>query len=112
LPPPGASARSAAREIDRELKRLEEYERALSAQREFLLRARAALSVSRDVRLRERVSPMELLNYVGKHPACSAEQIADALQARANSVSAQLYRDRGVRFECREDGWHLRPPPD
>jgi len=111
MPPPSTSARSVAREIDRELKRLEEYEKALASQRELLLRARAALSVSRHVRLRERVAIMELLNYVGKHPGCSAEQIAEGLQARANGVSAQLYRGRGVRFECREDGWHLRPAP-
>jgi hypothetical protein len=111
MPPPSVSARSVAREIDRELHRLEEHEKTVASQRELLLRARAALTVSRQVRLRERVSPMELLTFVGKHPGCSAEQIAAALQARVTSVSAQLYRGSGVRFEVREDGWHLRPPP-
>jgi hypothetical protein len=99
------------REIDRELERLEEYEQAVASQRELLLRARAALSVSRGVRLRVRVSTMGLLRYVGGHPGRSAEQIAEGLQARVTSVSTQLHRDRGIRFECRKDGWHLRPTP-
>jgi hypothetical protein len=111
MPPPSPSARSVMREIDRELERLEEYEKAVASQRELLLRARAAPAASRHVRLRERVSTMELITYVGKHPGCSAEQIAEGLQARANVVSAQLHRGRDVRFECREDGWHLRAPP-
>ena len=42
---------------------------------------------------------MEPLTYVGKHPGHSVEQIAEALQARVTSVSAQLYRGRDVRFE-------------
>lgn len=109
--PPTLPARSVVREIDRELERLEEYEKAVASQRELLLRARAALAVNRDVRRRERISTMELLKYVGKHPGCSVEQIAEALQARVTSVCAQLHRGRNVRYECREGGWHLRPPP-
>jgi DNA-directed RNA polymerase specialized sigma24 family protein len=109
--PPTPTARGVVREIDRELERLEEYEKTVASQRELLLRARATLAVSRDVRVRQRVSTMELLKYVGKHTGCSVEQIAEALQARVTSVSAQLHRGRRVRYECREGGWHLRPLP-
>jgi len=117
--PPSAAARSVVCDIDRELDRLAKYEKAVASERELSLRARAVLTNdggstltgNRGATLRARVSHTEILAHLGAHPGCSAEQIADALQARLAAVTPLLFRGRGTRYECREDGWYLYPQP-
>ena len=110
--PASGSARGIVRDIDRELSRLDRSERALTRERALLLGARAALNGGPPQPVpRPRVSQIELIKYVGKHPGRSAEQIAEALQVRPVSVSTSLHRGRHNRYERRDDGWHVRPPP-
>jgi hypothetical protein len=106
------SARSVVREIDQELSRLHKYEKALAAERELLLSARAALvgPDGADPARRRRVSQDEVAAYLAEHPGCSPAQIADALQAGATNVSEHLHRSRRTRYERREDGWYIRAP--
>jgi hypothetical protein len=109
--PPTGSARSVVREIDRELSRLDRLEKAVASERELLLSARAALTADGRAGLRQPVPHSELAAYLREHPGCSADRIAEALQATATSVSMHLYRGRHTRYESRDDGWYLRSRP-
>jgi hypothetical protein len=104
------SASSVVRQIDDELQRLNQCERAVATERELLLSARRALTsdiVSGPVRPR-RLSQDDVAAYLAAHPRSSPSQIAEALDVPATNVSTHLYRGRHTRYERREDGWHLR----
>jgi hypothetical protein len=111
--PPGREARGAIRAIDQEIGRLEKrmsgYERLL-AERERLLRARAALtgepSKESGARVR-RVSQDEIAAFIEEHPGSLPAQIAEGLGVPVTNVSAHLYRAKGERFERRNDGWYV-----
>jgi hypothetical protein len=105
------AARSVLREIDRELSRLDKWEKAAARERELLLSARAAL-IAKDgagPRLRRSVSQHEVAAYLGKHPGSSEREIAEALQAVLTSVSTHLHRGSPSRYECRDEAWYVRP---
>jgi hypothetical protein len=113
--PPGREARGAIRAIDQEIGRLDKrmsgYERLL-AERERLLRARAALTgepSGKGARVK-RVSQDEIAAFIEKHPGSLPAQIAAGLGVRVTNVSAHLYRAKGERFERRKDGWHVSSP--
>ena len=113
--PPGREARGAIRAIDQEIGRLEKrisgYERLL-AERERLLRARAALTgepSAQGVRVK-RVSQDEIAAFIEEHPGSLPAQIAAGLGVPVTNVSAHLYRAKGERFERRKDGWYVFSP--
>jgi hypothetical protein len=103
-------ARSVVREIDRELQRLNQQERALASQRKLLLSARSALTENgrpqRD--LRRSITHREITTYVSEYPGCTATQIAKALQADATVVSNRLHRGKHTRYMCSDDRWYVR----
>lgn len=110
--PPGREARGAIRAIDQEIGRLEKrmsgYERLL-AERERLLRARAALTgePSKEAARVKRVSQDEIAAFLEEHPGSLPAQIAEGLGVPVTNVSAHLYRAKGERFERRKDGWYV-----
>jgi hypothetical protein len=108
----GRSARSVVREIDQELGRLDKRERALAAERERLLSARAALtgrSGAGPARGR-RITQDDVAAHLAQHPGSWPADIAAALDVPVTNVSTHLYRGKRDRFERREDGWHLVSP--
>ncbi len=113
--PPGREARGAIRAIDQEIgrldKRLSGYEQ-LVAERERLLRARAALTgePSEKAARVKRVSQDEIAAFIEVHPGSLPAQIAQGLGVPVTNVSAHLYRAKGERFERRNDGWHVSSP--
>jgi hypothetical protein len=104
-------ARSVLREIDRELDRINQQERALASQRKLLLSARAALTKNgrpeRD--LRRSITQREITAYLRECPGCTATQIAKALQADATAVSNKLHHGKHTRYVSNGDRWYLRP---
>jgi DNA-directed RNA polymerase specialized sigma24 family protein len=111
--PLGDSVRSVMREIELELGRLEQWERAAARERALLLSAHAALAgdAAGGPSRRRRVSRGEVTAYLAEHPGASPAEIAESLAVPATNVSTHLYRGRDTRYERREDGWHLRSHP-
>ena len=89
-------------------KRISGYERLL-AERERLLRARAALTgePSKEAARVKRVSQDEIAAFIEAHPGSLPAQIAEGLGVPVTNVSAHLYRAKGERFERRKDGWYV-----
>jgi hypothetical protein len=108
---PTGAARSVVREIDRELSRLDNIEKAAAAERALLLAARAALCADGRAgsNLRRRVTQREIAAYLGRRPGSSAAQVAEALQAAPTVVSAHLHRGKHTRYESNSERWYLRP---
>ncbi len=108
--PVGHSARGVVREIDQELSRLQERERALAAERARLLRARAALTgrAGAGPARGKRISQDDVAGYLAENPGSWPAQIAAALGVPVTNVSTHLYRAKSTRFQRRDDGWHLR----
>ena len=106
---PGRSARSVVRGIDQELRSLQRREKALAAERERLLSARAALTgrAGAGPSRGRRITQDDVAAYLSEHPGSWPAQIADALDVPVTNVSTHLYRGKRDRFERRADGWHL-----
>jgi hypothetical protein len=107
--PHGGSARGVVREIDQELSRLEKREKALAAERERLLSARAALTgkAGAGPARGRRISQDDVADYLVEHPGSWPADIAQALDVPVTNVSTHLYRGKRTRFERREDGWRV-----
>jgi len=105
----GGSARGVVREIDQELNRLEKREKALAAERERLLSARAALTgkAGAGPARGRRISQDDVADYLAEHPGSWPADIAKALDVPVTNVSTHLYRGKRTRFERREDGWRV-----
>jgi hypothetical protein len=105
----GRSVRSVVREIDQELRGLERREKALAAERERLLSARAALvgRAGAGPSRGRRITQDDVGAYLSEHPGSWPAQIADALDVPVTNVSTHLYRGKRDRFERRADGWHV-----
>jgi hypothetical protein len=105
----GRSARSVVRGIDQELRSLERREKALAAERERLLSARAALTgrAGAGPSRGRRISQDDVAAYLSEHPGSWPAHIADALAVPVTNVSTHLYRGKRDRFERRADGWHV-----
>lgn len=105
----GIGVRGVVHGIDEQLNRLNKEERALVAERERLLAARAALTgkAGAGPARGKRISQNDIASHLTEHPGSSPSQIADALGVPVTNVSTHLYRAKGVRFERRQDGWHL-----
>ncbi len=108
--PLGDSARGVVREIDQQLSRLEKRERELAVERERLLSARASLTgrAGAGPARGRRISQDDVAAYLAEHEGSWPADIAAALEVPVTNVSTHLYRGKSVRFERREDGWHLR----
>jgi hypothetical protein len=99
------------REIDRELNRLERWEKAAATERAFLLSAGAVLATKAGPGVaRRRVSQNEVSSYLADHPRAWPSQIAEALQVPTTNVSTHPSQGRHTRYERREDRWYLRAP--
>jgi hypothetical protein len=105
----GRSARSVVRGIDEEIKSLERREKALAAERQRLLSARAALTgrAGAGPSRGRRITQDDVAAYLSEHPGSWPAQIADALDVPVTNVSTHLYRGKRDRFERRADGWHV-----
>src|ERR1700740_1807611 len=105
----GRSARSVVSGIDQELRSLQRREKALAAERERLLSARAALvgRAGAGPSRGRRITQEDGAAYLSAHPGSWAGQIADALDVPVTNVSTHLYRGKHERFERRADGWHV-----
>jgi DNA-directed RNA polymerase specialized sigma24 family protein len=103
--------RSAMRQIDQELKRVDDglsgYEQLLR-ERQRLLAARSALSGEKPPAARARTSQDEVAAYLTDHPGSWPAEIAAALRVPVTNVSQHLYRAKETRFMRRQDGWHVR----
>jgi hypothetical protein len=106
---PGRSARSVVRGIDQELRSLQRREKALAAERERLLSARAALTgrAGAGPSRGRRISQDDVAAYLSEHPGSWPAQIADALDVPVTNVSTHLYRGKRDRFERGADGWYV-----
>src|SRR5438105_1639015 len=102
----GRAARSVVREIDQELRSVERREKALAAERERLLSARAALTgkAGAGPSRGKRISQDDVAAYLSEHPGSWPAQIAGALDVPVTNVSTHLYRGKRDRFERRADG--------
>jgi hypothetical protein len=105
----GRATRGVVRQIDEQLSRLDKEERALGLERERLNAARAALTGKASVgpARGKRISQDDIAAFLAEHPGALPAQVAEALEVPVTNVSTHLYRAKGMRFERREDGWHL-----
>ena len=80
-------------------------------ERDRLLRARALIlgepEPSPGLRPARRITRDQVAAIVKATPGLPAGQIADALGAGREAVSAHLARGKGERFELRSGGWYL-----
>lgn len=105
----GVAARGVLREIDQQLNRLDQEEKALSDEREQLLAARAALAgkAAAGPARGKRITQDDIAAYLTENPGSLPAQVAEALGVPVTNVSTHLYRLKGKRFARREDGWHV-----
>jgi hypothetical protein len=105
----GVAARGVLREIDEQLNRLDNEERALGDERQRLLAARVALTgkAGGGPARGKRITQDDIAAFLAEHPGALPAQIAETLEVPVTNVSTHLYRAKGERFERREDGWHL-----
>ena len=104
----GGPSRGVLAEIDRRLAQVEaqlEGHRALLAERDRLLRARATLLGEPSV---GQVSQDDVAEYLREHPGARPAEIAKALGVASGTISAHLFRGKRSRFVSRAGGWHLR----
>ena len=95
-------------EIDRRLAEVEqqlESHKTLLAERERLVRARAAMTGESAVK---QVSQEEVAQFLAEHPGARAGEIAEGLGVSSGRVSAHLFRGKHDRFVNRGGGWYLR----
>jgi hypothetical protein len=102
--------RGVVRGIDEQLERVAREQKALGAERERLLAARAALlgRAGAGPARGKRISQDDVAAYLAEHPGATASQIAEALGVPATNVSTHLYRAKDVRFRRESDGWYVR----
>lgn len=105
----GIAVRGVVRDIDEQLNRLDKEEKALQGERARLLAARAALTGRASVgpARGKRISQDDVAAHLAEYPGSSPSQVAGALGVPVTNVSTHLHRAKGVRFERKEDGWHL-----
>jgi hypothetical protein len=98
-------------EIDRRLGQIErelQGHRALVAERDRLLKAKAALVGSAG-----QISRDDVADYLAQHPGAKPGEIAKALGVTSGTVSAHLFRGKRSRFVSRGREWYVRDPaPD
>jgi hypothetical protein len=95
--------------IDEQLDRVAREQKALLAERERLLAARAALTgrAGAGPARGKRISQDDVAAYLAEHPGSTASQVAEALGVPATNVSTHLYRAKDVRFQRKSDGWYV-----
>jgi hypothetical protein len=95
--------------IDEQLDRVAREQKALVAERERLLAARAALTgrAGAGPARGKRISQDDVAAYLAEHPGSTASQVAEALGVPATNVSTHLYRAKDVRFQRKSDGWYV-----
>jgi hypothetical protein len=104
----GEPSRGILAQIDSRLSEIEsqlEGHRALLAERDRLVRARATLLGEPPA---AKVSQEDVAAYLAEHPAARPAQIAGALGVGAGTVSAHLFRGKRSRFVSRGGEWYVR----
>jgi CRP-like cAMP-binding protein len=102
------ATRGVLAEIDRRLGQIEaelEGHRALLAERDRLLRARATLLGEPPV---AQVSQEDVASYLAEHPGARPGDVAKALGVSSGTVSAHLFRGKQSRFVSRGGDWYVR----
>jgi len=97
-------------EIDRRLAEVErelEGHRELLAERERLVKARAAMAGEPAAR---QISQEDVATFLMEHPGARAGAIAEGLGVSSGRVSAHLFRGKRDRFINRAGGWYVREP--
>jgi DNA-binding MarR family transcriptional regulator len=103
-----AAPKGVLAEIDRRLAQIErelEGHRALIAERDRLLKAKAALVGSAG-----QISRDDVAEYLAKHPGAKPAEIAKALGVSSGTVSAHLFRGKRSHFVSRGREWYVRDP--
>jgi hypothetical protein len=95
--------------IDEQLDRVAREQKALVAERERLLAARAALTgrAGAGPARGKRISQDDVAAYLAEHPGSTASRVAEALGVPATNVSTHLYRAKDLRFQRKSDGWYV-----
>jgi hypothetical protein len=104
----GEPSRGILAQIDGRLSEIESQlhgHRALLAERDRLVRARATLLGEPPA---AKVSQEDVAAYLVEHPGARPAQIAGALGVASGTVSAHLFRGKRSRFASRGGEWYVR----
>jgi CRP-like cAMP-binding protein len=91
-------------QVEREL----EGHKELLAERERLVRARAAMTGEPNVK---QITQEDVAAFLAEHPGAKAGEIAEGLGVSSGRVSAHLFRGKHDRFISRKGSWYVREEP-
>ncbi len=92
-------------QVEREL----EGHKELMAERERLVRARAAMSGEPNVK---QITHEDVARFLTEHPGAKTGEIAEGLGVSTGRVSAHLFRGKHDRFISRKGSWYVREQPN
>lgn len=80
----------------------------LLAERERLVRARAAMTGEPNVK---QITQDDVAGFLTEHPGAKTGEIAEGLGVSTGRVSAHLFRGKHDRFISRKGSWYVREQP-